>query len=354
MHILKNTDYQIYIGTDIYEELKQITESSSYTSVFLLIDENIRVHCMAHLNRNTSILSYAKIIEIESGEEMKNFTGLEKIWDALVERGADRNSLLINFGGGVIGDMGGLAATLYKRGIDFVQIPTSLLSMVDASIGGKTGVDYKNYKNLIGAFSNPKGVFIDSTYLSSLPEGHLKSGFAEILKACLLDDRAYWDVLKQNPVSDIGNWDNLVQLALMIKNEIVGDDPHEEGSRQILNFGHSFGHAFETFALERGRELHHGHAVALGIICELWMSEKKQGFKAEDRKEIEEYILANYQKFDIVEEDFEILYEIMIHDKKNLRGTIRLVLLQDIAKPLWGIEVGKKDIQEALKYYLSI
>ena len=231
----------------------------------------------------------AILIEIPSGEEHKNLEKCQLIWNALSSHHFDRNSLLINLGGGVVGDMGGFAASTYKRGIDFIQIPTSLLAMVDASVGGKLGIDFAYLKNQIGVFNNPKAVLINPVFLNSLPNNQLLSGFAEVVKHALIEDKCYWKEITTTPLEKM-NWESIILQSIVIKNNIVTQDPLEKGERKKLNFGHTFGHAIESFYLKLGKPILHGEAISLGMILESNLSK----INNEEKHEISSFILQNF------------------------------------------------------------
>ena len=246
MKEIKADNYSVWIGENSISKL----DVSQYSKIGILVDENTKEFCLPLLSE----IKKSVIIEIKSGEENKNIDSCNLIWEALTKNCFDRNSLLINLGGGVIGDMGGFCASTYKRGIEFIQIPTSLLAMVDASVGGKLGVDFNGLKNQVGLFSNPKSVIINPKFLETLPEDELRSGFAEVVKHALIVDKNLWNHLKNNPFQDL-YWEEIIESSVQIKNKIVMSDPKEKGERKKLNFGHTFGHAIESYYLECGRQV---------------------------------------------------------------------------------------------------
>ena len=279
MNEVKAKDYSIFIGKG---SLKAY-DFSSYNQLAVLVDENTKRCCLPVFLKATNI--DAILIEIPSGEEHKNLENCQLIWNELSTHHFDRNSLLINLGGGVIGDMGGFAASTYKRGIDFIQIPTSLLAMADASIGGKLGIDFAYLKNQIGLFNNPKAVLINPFFLNSLPKNQLLSGFAEVVKHALITDKYFWKEIKKTPLEKM-NWKSIIYQSLMIKNDIVTQDPLEKGERKKLNFGHTFGHAIESFYLEQGKPILHGEAISLGMILESNLSK----INKEEKQEISSFL----------------------------------------------------------------
>lgn len=298
-----------------------------------------------------SSLRNAKIIEIPEGGKHKNLETFAKVIEQLSVNNADRNSLLINLGGGMICDIGGFAAACYKRGIDFINIPTSLLAMVDAAHGGKTGIDFNNLRNQIGVFAPAKMVVVDVIFLKTLPEDQVLSGFAEMVKMALITSDDFWTAIKHAELDKVESLEPLVIEAIQKKMQIVEEDPTEKRIRKILNFGHTFGHAFETLALENDTQLNHGYAVAMGMLCELWLSEKMLNFDTAKRHGITEFILSKYPKFPIQSEDFERLFAILLHDKKNSTNEIKPILLEKIGGPRYDLICSKELCFEALQAY---
>lgn len=347
--------------TTTLDELRTaISKEYSESLCFILVDENTRKHCLPplfalhHLLNMPTSIQNARIIEIHSGEQDKNIETFIRIIEQLNEHHADRNSLLINLGGGMICDIGGFVAACYKRGIDFVNIPTTLLCMIDAAHGGKTGVNFDNYKNQIGVFVQPKMVGIDVEFLNTLPNEQVLSGFAEMLKIALITSVDFWNAIKNVDLNDLNSLKPFIIESIERKMQIVKKDPIEKNSRKVLNFGHTFGHAFETFALENGFELLHGHAVAMGILCELWLSEKILNFDANQRQEISNFILSKYAKFPIQPADFEQLFSIMLRDKKNSKGEIKPILLEKIGHPRYDLSCSKELCLEAFRVYSAL
>ena len=321
MNEVKAKDYSIFIGKG---SLKAY-DFSSYNQFAVLVDENTKRCCLPVFLKATNI--DAILIEIPSGEEHKNLENCQLIWNALSSHHFDRNSLLINLGGGVIGDMGGFAASTYKRGIDFIQIPTSLLAMADASIGGKLGIDFAYLKNQIGLFNNPKAVLINPFFLNSLPKNQLLSGFAEVVKHALITDKYFWKEIKKTPLEKM-NWKSIIYQSLMIKNDIVTQDPLEKGERKKLNFGHTFGHAIESFYLEQGKPILHGEAISLGMILESNLSK----INKEEKQEISSFMSNT---FSIPKKPpLRALLEWMKSDKKNIKEKINITLLNGIGSSL--------------------
>ena len=315
MKEIKAIDYSIWIGKNSFSKL----DISNYSQVAILVDENTKRDCLSKLPQ----IENALIIEIKSGEEYKNISTCSFIWEQLTINNFDRNSLLINLGGGVIGDIGGFCAATYKRGLEFIHIPTTLLAMVDASVGGKLGIDFKGFKNQIGLFNNPKAVLISSEFLETLAESELKSGFAEVVKHALISDNSLWLKLKNTPFTDL-DWEDIIDTSVQIKNKIVLADPFEKGERKKLNFGHTFGHAIESYYLEKRTPISHGEAVFMGMILETKISDLSET----EKNEIKNYVLSNFALPYTPKKSS--LHKFLINDKKNQNGKINFTLLNGI------------------------
>jgi 3-dehydroquinate synthase len=263
--------------------------------------------------------------------------------------------MLINLGGGVISDLGGFVASAFKRGIRYVNVPTTLLAMVDASIGGKVGVDMDGLKNQIGMFSNPQVVFIIPEFLDTLPDSYKRNGFAEVIKHSLVYEKNYWDEISRKPFTDIDNWKEIIDWSIEIKNYFVTEDPLEKGFRKVLNFGHTIGHAVETYSFQfEGEELSHGEAVAIGIICESYISHKHSGLSEDELSEITQYISSNFEHYIFNSGYFEQLLELMQHDKKNVTSNINFTLLTSIGNSLINEVVDVGLVRESLLYYQNL
>jgi len=319
MKIIRSDNYDVCIG----EKSLVHFNFSDYSTLAILVDENTKEHCLPLLLTQLPSLSNLLIIEIQSGEENKNISTCSLIWEELSKHNFDRNSLLINLGGGVIGDMGGFAASTYKRGIDFIQIPTTLLSMADASVGGKLGIDFSGLKNQIGLFKNPKSVLIYPKFLETLAENQLNSGFAEIVKHALIADVNLWNQLKETSFSDT-DWEDIIEKSVQLKNKIILDDPFEKNGRKQLNFGHTFGHAIESYYLEKETPILHGEAVFLGVILELELS----NITRQDKSEIKNFILSNFALPHCPSKSEIAKY--LTNDKKNQSKKINFSLLSGI------------------------
>ena len=323
--------------------------------LFILTDSNTVKDCFPIIN--DALPKDISVFILEAGEENKHIESVVKVWDFLNSNGADRKSVVINLGGGVLCDLGGFAASTFKRGLDFVHIPTTLLSQVDASVGGKTGVNFKAFKNEVGSFSFPLKVIIDSCFMKTLSQEHILSGFGEMLKHAFIQDEDYYSGLKKlNLNKKELNYSELLKLvrhSVKIKEEVVLADPMENGLRKILNFGHTIGHAFESYYLGTEKELIHGKAVAYGMIIEMYISHLRLGFSRHKLVEIQDFINNIYGKLEFNHSDYEKLYALMTHDKKNEDHQINFTLLKDIGESLINQTADKKEIFEAFDFYLE-
>ncbi|MFY0624749.1 MAG: 3-dehydroquinate synthase [Reichenbachiella sp.] len=336
------------ITLDIKQSIQHFLKGKSYSKIGLLVDENTKEHCLYKI---LPALPEHYLMEIKSGEENKNLSTCEDIWLAMTEAGFDRKALLINLGGGVIGDMGGFAATAYKRGFDFLNIPTTLLSQVDASVGGKLGIDFHGFKNHIGFFKEPKNVLIHTDFFKTLPEKEVRSGFAEVIKHGLIFDKSYWEKVKMiDPFNT--SWDEVVETSINIKKEVVTQDPFESGLRKILNFGHTIGHAVESYFLEQpGKRLLHGEAIAVGMICEAYLSKKITGLSSEELDEIVNYLTQVYSPITIDPKLFDDILHLTLQDKKNEGGVVQFSLLKSIGECAVNIPISVADMVDSLFYF---
>ena len=298
-----------------------------YTRTAVLVDVNTRQHCWPLL---APFFDDPLLIEIPAGEVHKNLETCRYIWSQMLEGGLDRGSVLLNLGGGVAGDMGGFCAQTYMRGIDFVQIPTTLLAQVDASIGGKLGVDFQHYKNMVGLFADPRAVFIHLPFLETLLHRELVSGYAEVVKHALIGDAGLWEELQSHPDPVTVDWKKVLPRALMVKKRIVEADPLEKDLRQVLNFGHTVGHAIETWALSEGLDVLHGEAVAQGMIAEIRLSHQYAGLPEKEMNRIVSFLEKAFPSVPIPPE--VELSALMQKDKKNRGGKVRMVLINEIGK----------------------
>ncbi len=345
----------IRVTNFIEKELSEIVGAYPAGKVYVVVDENTRRFCLSELQK-IHALKKAPVLEIHSGEEYKSIDSVVKVWNFLEENGADRKSLLINLGGGMLSDLCGFAASCFKRGMHFMNIPTTLLSQVDASVGGKTGVNFNGLKNEIGVFNQPKTVIIASNFLKSLDKNNLLSGYAEMLKHGLIHSKSHWEELYDYDFDniDFDRLNLLIANSVAVKEYFVINDPTEKNIRKALNFGHTVGHAFESIALKQKSPILHGFAVAYGIVAELYLSSSKLGFPLEETKKISNWIIKKYGRFSIYESDFNKVYELMTKDKKNEAGRINLTLIPEIGKVEINIDCEKELIFEALSFFRSL
>jgi 3-dehydroquinate synthase len=355
MQTIQAKNYPIYFNEQGYEALNLHLNSNNYSTVFVIVDTNTNEFCLPTFLPYIETDLTIEIIEFEAGEENKNIDTCVQIWNVLTELGADRKSLIINLGGGVVTDLGGFVASTFKRGVDFINVPTTLLSMVDASVGGKNGVDLGNIKNQIGVFNLPVMVLVDTQYLESLQKNEMRSGLAEMLKHGLIYDKSYWEQFLDLTAIDFADFDELIYQSVVIKNEIVTQDPTEKNIRKSLNFGHTLGHAIESYFLENKNKttLLHGEAIAVGMILESYISYDKKLITETEYLEIKTTIKAIFDDIVFAENDIDPILELLIHDKKNEYGTVQFALIEGIGKIKINQSVENELILEAFNDYKS-
>ena len=351
MQSITAVDYAVHFNLDAFDALRRHLARTDYSKIFLLVDENTRKDCLPLFLAGIDIEKSIEVIEITSGEIHKNIETCVTVWNSLSAQNADRKSLLINLGGGVITDLGGFVASTFKRGIAFINIPTTLLSMVDASVGGKTGVDLGALKNQIGVINQPEMVLVISNFLKTLDHRQLQSGFAEMLKHGLIQDAAYWKKLGQ--VSDFDNLDDLIYDSVQVKNKVVLEDPTEQNLRKILNFGHTLGHAVESYFLDSPAHptLLHGEAIAVGMVLETYLSSVLRGLPKSQLDEISTTFINRYGKVEFSEDDINQILSLLKYDKKNSHGNINFVLLEAIGIPKIDVQIPNILLHEAFAYY---
>jgi 3-dehydroquinate synthase len=338
----------IILTNKVKTDLEGYLQGKQYSAICIIVDQNTEKHCFPLFS---DLFENPLVISIPAGEKEKNLRTCEIIWQKMTDYQLDRKALVINLGGGVIGDMGGFCAATYKRGLDFIQIPTTLLSQVDASVGGKLGIDFNSFKNHIGVFQEPKAVLIDTTFLKTLPQEEIRSGFAEIIKHCLIADKEKWEDLKTKPFQD-QNWTDLVAHSIAIKSRITQEDPKELGLRKILNFGHTIGHAIESYYLEiPDKRLLHGEAIGIGMIAEAYIAYKKGYINKDELEDIKLYILSVFKKIEIFEFDIEKLIPLTMQDKKNENKKIQCTLLEKIGEANFNNPINYNEIKEAINFY---
>lgn len=347
--------YQVYFNDEGFDFLNRFVAEQHPSKIFLLADKHTNECCTPIVLSVLATDISLEIIEIEAGETHKHIDTCTQVWYALSELGADRKSLLINIGGGVVTDLGGFVASTYMRGIPFINIPTSLLAMVDASVGGKTGVDLGALKNLVGVINNPQGVVIYPDFLATLPTEELRSGMAEMFKHGLISDEAYWHKMCNLSELTEAHLGSLIYESVVIKNEVVTQDPTEKGLRKTLNYGHTLGHAIESYCLQNpNRErLLHGEAIAIGMVLATYLSVKELGFSMDKCDQVKAVLGEYFRKQDFSYEEITDICQLMRFDKKNVSGNVHFVLLEAIGKPKIDCIVPYEEIYKAFEYYLN-
>lgn len=348
--MIKSIGYTVYTGKRVLKDLSAFLRKQKYSGYYILCDENTLKNCLPVLITQCKELKDAEIFEIESGENSKNLQLCSQLWEALLEHNADKSAVLINLGGGVISDLGGFVASTYKRGIDFINIPTTLLAMADASVGGKTGIDFSGLKNSIGTITQPKGVFVRSDFIRTLPDRHLANGMAEIFKMALISDKALWKKLQTLKEVD----DALFEKCIGLKNTFVKKDPFDRKERKALNFGHTVGHAVEAVLLASGVDILHGEAIVIGMICESKISLDKKYITKAEFEEISKVLLKKFSPVPLPTLLFGEIIKAMINDKKSSKAKIQCVLLNGIGKHKLNVQLDPDQFFDVLDYYNSI
>ena len=345
---------KLVFSQDLFQSISLLLQKGAFSSTYILTDRNTFIHCLPLIPEE--IRNNATLINVPAGEESKNLQNAEKIWTQLLEKEADRNAVLINLGGGMVSDLGSFAASTYKRGICYINIPTTLLGMVDAAIGGKTGINFGEIKNTVGTFAQPYSIIFHTPFLYTLPERELRSGYAEVIKYALISDVELWQNLQIifNPEQLILQ-PEILHTCMKIKEQITTADPLEKNIRKILNFGHTIGHGLESLSiLNNGEPLHHGEAVACGMIAEAYLSHVINGMPEQQMHAIVAYILKFFKPYKIAEADYETLFALMRNDKKNSRKNFRMVLLDKIGKAVYDVPCSENEIRKALDFYRSL
>ena len=349
---ITSVGYDVFFD-DTLAALDDFLQTREYAKILILVDRNTDEHCLPVLRAAVPRLADCPVIEVDPGEENKNIDFCVGIWKMMIDFGADRKSLLINLGGGVITDMGGFAASTFKRGIDFVQVPTTLLSQVDASVGGKTGIDMDNLKNIIGTFTQPQAVFIATKFLKTLDNRQLVSGFAEVIKHGVIADAPFYEAVKGKKATEIGLDD--IRHSVGIKNNVVTLDPHEKGLRKTLNFGHTIGHAIEGYSLANdSNPLLHGEAIAVGMICEGFLARRLNGLSEEALADIIATFRRHFPDYRFGKEIYGQLIDLMKNDKKNADGRIGFALPSEIGRCDVDVFVTEDVILESLDFYREL
>lgn len=348
---------QLIFTNHVAQKLDEIVSAMNPANVVVLVDSNVREAVIPRMQEESETVAKATVVVVKPGEEHKTTDTLSEIWDKLIKAGVTRKSLLINMGGGVITDMGGFAASTFKRGIPFINIPTTLLGAVDASVGGKTGVNFNGLKNQIGAFADAETVIVSSTFFKTLPDSELWSGYAEMIKHGLISSKEHYDKLLKYDLTnrDYDRMLDLLEENVQVKSNIVAADPTEKGIRKALNLGHTVGHAFEELAMERHSPISHGYAVIFGLLAELIISKNKAGFPADEVTRLAAYVKQHYGKFSFTAEEYDRLIALMRHDKKNYTADeINFTLLTNIGEVEIDRNATEQEIREAFDEYLRL
>jgi len=353
---IESLAYPVYIGTDLWLEAAAFVQPFLVSGgIYLLTDHNTRKFCLPVLTGNLPELAQKPVFSLSPGEQTKSLSNLEGIWNWLMEQGAVKDSLLINLGGGVVSDLGGFAAGTYKRGIRYINIPTSLIGQADAAVGGKTGINISGVKNQAGLFCNPSAVFINPSFLLTLPENHLKSGFAEIIKCSALSGNGFWETVKNKSGLHGDNLFNLILETVNFKCGIVADDPYEQSSRKMLNFGHTVGHALESFYNLPGQAgMLHGEAVAAGMICEAYLSYEIAGLPGPELEEISTFIHTFFELNPIENCFLDEYLKMMDHDKKKTGEGLVFSLLESLGRPVLDRTVDRENLIRSFGYYNQV
>ena len=342
----------LVIGPEALPALADFIRQQAPSRLFVLADTNTARDCYPRLAPH---LPAHEQLTIAAGEEYKTLATCGQVWAWLTQHQADRHALLVCLGGGVVTDLGGFCAATYKRGITCAVLPTTLLAQVDAGVGGKTGVDFEGFKNHIGVFQEPAGVFIDPGFLATLPPAELRSGYAEIIKHALIADAAAFGELRGLDVAAVADWTPIIRHSVALKEQIVAQDPHEAGPRKLLNYGHTVGHALESYLLTQpGREVRHGEAVAAGLICESWLSVQRGLLTAAELAEVQAVVGVAFRKIDFITLETEAIAAIAVQDKKNRGAIINCTLLQHLGHGVFDQPISLAEIVASLQYYHSI
>lgn len=348
---VKSLGYTVFFEGNDFSHLNLFIREQNFSGIFILCDKSTQKHCLPVFIRRNKALQHAKVIVIPAGEKHKTIDSAKSIWEVLLQNKADKNSLLISLGGGVICDMGGFIASTFKRGISFINIPTTLLAMADASVGGKNGVDFMGYKNIIGTITQPKGVFIYEGFLHTLPKRQLKNGFAEIIKAVLIGNSTLWKKLVSLSQLPQENFTSFIYDSVSVKNKIVLKDPYEKNIRKSLNFGHTVGHAIEAYYLQTKKKWLHGEAIAIGMCVELLLGNILQ---LTDNKTVEQaisFLKKHYSIPRFTQDEVSTFIDFMQHDKKNKDGKLAFALIKSVGKPIIDVYATQSQVKEAFNLF---
>lgn len=351
---LRSAGHNVYFETDSFSYLEEFLHENLFSSVFILCDRKTKKFCLPFFLEQNPSLRSAKVLVIEPGEKHKNLSTLTASWNFLLTHNADRRSLLICLGGGVVCDLGGFAASTFKRGIQFIHVPTTLLAMADASVGGKTGIDFRGFKNIIGTITQPQGVFIYDGFLETLPLRQLNNGMAEIIKAALIGDVKLWRKLRGMKKLPARGLSPFIRSSVKVKNDIVVKDPNERNVRKALNFGHTAGHAIETYFINRKNMLLHGEAVVMGMCVELCLGKIMKHTDTQTAFTAFVFLKKQYKLKRFSEKEVKSLMGLMKQDKKNHSGQLNFALIDKIAKPVINVWASPIQVTEAFTLYNNL
>ncbi len=351
---LKSSGYTIYFEKNSFSYLEKYLNENSFSSIFILCDTNTKRYCFSHLLKKCKILKGAKTLVIPHGEKHKTLKAANACWNFLLKNNADRKSLLICLGGGVVCDLGGFAASTFKRGINFIHVPTTLLAMADASVGGKTAVDFNGYKNLIGTITQPQGVFINEVFLKTLPQRQIKNGFAEIIKSALIGNTALWKKFLTLEKLPQASFTSYIHNSVSVKNKIVIKDPNEKNVRQVLNFGHTAGHAMESYFLNKKNSFLHGEAIVIGMCVELCLGKILKITSAKATLEAFLFFKKHFVLQIFSDSEISSFIKLMQQDKKNLNGKFNFSLIEKPGIPLINVHASTQEVKEAFALYNNL
>jgi len=351
---VKSIGYFVYFEKNSFSYLEKFFHENSFSNIFILCDTNTKKYCLPLFLKQNKALQKAKVFVIPAGEKNKTLETTNKCWNFLLENNADKKSWLISLGGGVVCDLGGFAAGTFKRGINFIHVPTTVLAMADASVGGKTGIDFKGYKNLIGTITQPQGVFINETFLKTLPARQIKNGLAEIIKSALIGNPALWKKFLSLDKLPETNLTAYIHDAVLVKNKIVIKDSNEKNIRRVLNFGHTAGHAIESYYLNKKNNLLHGEAIVMGMCVELCLGKILKLTSAHTAIEAFLFFKKHFSLKSFSEKEVMDFLKLMQHDKKNNAGKLNFSLLKKPGKTLINIHASAHEVQEAFALYNNL
>lgn len=345
------SDYPIALESAAFEQLQQQLRQADYSKIYVLVDAHTQQHCLPILRPMLEDWDW-QCLTIPAGESHKHLGTCEQIWQQLLEGQADRRSVLLNLGGGVIGDMGGFCASTFKRGMDFIQVPTTLLAQVDASVGGKLGINFGRVKNCVGLFQLPQAVYLHTPFFQTLSQEELLSGYAEVVKHALIQDQMPWqDLLPTDPFDPALDWDPIVRASVSVKAQVVAQDFKEQHWRKCLNFGHTIGHAVESLSWKTDAPLPHGYAVALGMMTESYVSAKQGQLSMAELDAITAYLVEWYPYYPVQELDQDTIWALMTQDKKNTHSQVAFSGLHAIGQPAIDQPISSSILSEAFSFY---